>query len=105
MTNKLRVLTYRLWMTATEARLNNDNEQLRREALTGIYWSRSRRKSEALLNALQNRHEDVRDAAALLLGQLGDERAIEPLRKLLEHSADDSVKKFASEVLAALNPD
>ncbi len=82
--------------------MNHEKQEVRREALMGLYLSRGKKRNKVLFDALQNKYEDVRNSAALILGDEGDKRVIEPLTKLLEYSADVAAKESASKVLAKL---
>jgi HEAT repeat protein len=54
-----------------------------------------------LINALGDRHEQVREAAAKSLGSIGDQRAIEPLNQSLQ-DVDEQVRKKSLEALGLL---
>ena len=56
---------------------------------------------EPLITALQDQHEQVREAAAKTLGIIGDRRALVPLNLALQ-DADEQVRKKAIEALGLL---
>ncbi|MGZ8932518.1 MAG: HEAT repeat domain-containing protein, partial [Halobacteriota archaeon] len=54
-----------------------------------------------LIKALGDQYSDVREAAALALGQLGDPRAMDPLNEALEDT-DQRVQKAAAHALQGI---
>ena len=59
---------------------------------------------DCLAKALGDANKTVRGIAAQALGQIGDARAADPLRGLLQSEADPFVKSQAEKALAALQP-
>jgi hypothetical protein len=57
-----------------------------------------------LIKALTDPNKTVRGIAAQALGQIGEARAADPLRALLQTEADPFVKAQAEKALAALHP-
>ena len=57
-----------------------------------------------LIKALTDPNKTVRGIAAQALGQIGESRAADPLRSLLQTEADPFVKAQAEKALAALHP-
>jgi len=53
---------------------------------------------EPLIQAMHDEDDDVREAAAVVLGEIGDARAIEPLTQALEDE-DYGVRRAAKEAL------
>ena len=70
------------------AELRDFNKEKRRTAVMKLGMAGGDQAVTALILAVQNRNEDliVRGRAALMLGQIGDTRAVMPLIKALEAS-------------------
>jgi HEAT repeat protein len=60
------------------------------------------RAVEPLLDKLKDEDAQVRENAVTVLGQVGDDRAIEPLAKVLKHDPVATVRWRAADALAAL---
>jgi len=68
------------------ADLRSFNKETRRTAVTKLGMTGGEEAVRALMLAVQNEYEDliVRGRAALMLGKLGDHRAVEPLIRALD---------------------
>lgn len=68
------------------AELRDTNKEKRRTAVMKLGMVGGEQALRALMNAVQNDYEDliVRGRAALMLGKLGDPRAVEPLIRALD---------------------
>lgn len=66
--------------------LRDTNKDKRRTAVMKLGMMGGDQAVRALINAVQNEHEDliVRGRAALMLGKLRDQRAVEPLIRALD---------------------
>ena len=71
-----------------------EREEARMAAVIGLLPI-GRRAVEILIEFLEDEDWVVREAAADLLGKIGDMRAVEPLMRRLSHDKDTGVKEYA----------
>ena len=77
--------------------LGSGKEERRIKAIRALASARSSLAIDALINLLQDPNPEVRREAIIALGEIGNEKAIEPLERYLE-----TEKSFAKEVYEAL---
>ena len=84
------------------AALGSPDPERRRVALRGLALAHQTRSASAVAECLQDPEADIRGAAAVLLGTLGDASAVAALRQVLVFDPDMEVVRAAEEALRRL---
>jgi len=76
----------------------DNNEQVQQYAMTAL-WNIGEPAVEPLIQASKSQDPNTRICAAIVLGKIGDERAIEPVKQLL----NDTDERVRTEAQSAYN--
>ena len=80
---------------------NDKNEQVQQYAMTAV-WNIGEPAVEPLIQALKSQDPNIRICAAIVLGKIGDKRAIEPMKQLL-NDTDERVRIESQKAYSELN--
>jgi HEAT repeat protein len=79
--------------------------ELRHDSQTSIERMKAERDIDGLIRALKDSDTFISYLASTALGELGDDRAVEPLTEMLHHHAEPDCRHAAAKSLAAIgNP-
>jgi len=95
--NLLHMMQRQINLTKEISRLGNKKDYIRADAALKLGISHDKRAIRPLLEALKDRNWDVKVAAAEALGEIGDPRVLEDVRKLLT-SVEREIKKIESQI-------
>jgi HEAT repeat protein len=84
-------------------RLNDDDEELSPQVARALRKARHPASVDVLVSRLEQDDRETQTESARALGEIGDRRAVGPLRQLFKKSADAKVVSASGEALARLN--